>query len=135
MSVGSKTDIKSLGEIPSNFRVENSVEQVKVLKNTDVFITHYGMNSVSESLYYKVPMVLFSQHSEQRMIANRTEKLGAGLLLKRNVSKSIKELTFKIINDENYRKNAEKISESFKASGGSIKAAHKIIEVIENKNL
>lgn len=132
MSVGSKTNIKSLGEIPSNFRIENSVEQVKVLQNTDVFITHCGMNSVNESLYYEVPMGLFPQHSEQRMVANRVQELGAGVILKKNTSKSIKELTFKIMKDENYRKNAEKISVSFKDSGVSRRAAHKIIEVIEN---
>ena len=135
MSVGNKTDIKALGEIPSNFIVENSVNQIKVLQNTDVFITHCGMNSVNEALYYKVPMVLFPQHSEQRMVAKRVEDLGAGVMLKKNTSKSIKDLTFKIIKDENYRKHAEKISESFKASGGSTKAANKIIEVIKSGNL
>lgn len=69
MSVGNDTDIKSLGDIPSNFKIENTVEQIKVLQETDVFITHCGMNSTNESLYYGVPMVLFPQHSEQKMVA------------------------------------------------------------------
>ena len=135
MSVGNKTDIKALGEIPSNFKVENSVEQIKVLQNTDVFITHCGMNSVNEALYYKVPMVLFPQHSEQGMVANRVQELGAGVMLKKSSSKSIKETVFKVIKDENYRKHAEKISESFKASGGSTKAANRIIEIIKSRKL
>lgn len=82
MSVGESTDISSLGEIPENFEIKNKVEQIKVLQNTDVFITHSGMNSVNESLYYGVPMVLFPQHQEQRMVAERVVTLGAGVYLK-----------------------------------------------------
>ena len=42
------------------------------------------MNSVSESLYFGVPLVLFPQTSEQNGVANRTAELGAGLFLKEN---------------------------------------------------
>lgn len=74
-------DIKKLGYIPNNFQVENSVEQVIVLQSTDVFITHCGMNSVNEGLYYGETMVLFPNHSEQRMVAQRVYDLGAGIML------------------------------------------------------
>lgn len=47
------------------------------------------MNSVNESLYYGVSMVLFSQRSEQRMMAERGARLGSGVILKRNNPKSI----------------------------------------------
>ncbi len=63
---------------------------------TDVFVTHSGMNSVNESLYYGVPMVLFPQHSEQRMVANRVVHLGAGIMLKEDKSESIKKQYFKL---------------------------------------
>ncbi len=82
MSVGEKTKIESLGAIPNHFTVKNKVDQLAVLQKADVFITHCGMNSVHESLYFGVPMVLFPQHSEQRMIANRVKELGAGVELK-----------------------------------------------------
>lgn len=52
MSVGKGTNIGSLGEIPNNSVVSQNVEQIEVLQNTDVFITHCGMNSVSESLLF-----------------------------------------------------------------------------------
>ena len=82
MSVGKNTDIKSLGEIPNSFCIKNSVNQIEVLQNSDVFITHCGMNSVNESLYYGVPMVLFPQHSEQKMVCDRVYDLEAGIILK-----------------------------------------------------
>lgn len=130
MSVGRNTDIKSLGHIPSNFEVKNSVEQIVILQEADVFITHCGMNSVNESLYYRVPMVLFPQHSEQRMVANRVIHLGAGIMLKENKPEDIKDSVFQVMNDNEYKENAVKLSKSFYNAGGSKKAADVILQVI-----
>lgn len=130
MSVGRNTDIKSLGHIPNNFEVKNSVEQITILQEADVFITHCGMNSVNESLYYGVPMVLFPQHSEQRMVANRVTYLGAGIMLKKNKPEDIKGSVFKVMNDNEYEENAIKLSKSFYNAGGSKKAADVILQVI-----
>lgn len=130
MSVGRNTDIKNLGHIPNNFKVENSVEQIIILQEADVFITHCGMNSVNESLYYGVPMVLFPQHSEQRMVANRVADLGAGLMLKENNTEYIKDAVFKVMNDSEYKQNANRLSKSFYDAGGSKKAADVILQVI-----
>jgi UDP:flavonoid glycosyltransferase YjiC (YdhE family) len=42
------------------------------------------MNSVNESLYYGVPMVLYPLHSEEGVVADRMAKLGAGIKLQGN---------------------------------------------------
>lgn len=132
MSVGEKTEISALGEIPANFEIKDRVDQIKVLKKSDVFLTHCGMNSVNESLYYGVPMVLFPQHSEQSMVANRTAELGAGIILKKNKPDDIKNAIEQVLNDHTYKVNANKISESFKAAGGAKKAADVILKLINN---
>ena len=67
MSVGKRTEIAFLGSIPDNFTVKSYVDQIAVLQKADVFITHCGMNSVNESLYHGMPMVLFPLHSEERV--------------------------------------------------------------------
>ena len=134
MSVGKDTDIKSLGHIPNNFCVKNSVKQIEVLQNSDVFITHCGMNSVNESLYYKVPMVLFPYHSEQRMVAQRVYDLGAGTMLNKNTIDNIKNSTLEVLYNNNYKENAIKLSESFYSAGGAKKACDVILDIIDNSN-
>ena len=129
MSVGKDTDINSLGHIPNNFNVKNSVNQIQVLQNTDVFITHCGMNSVNESIYYGVPMVLFPQHSEQRMVGNRVSQLEAGIILKKNNIEEIRSSVIEVINDSKYKENVDILSQGFHNSGGAKKAADEILKI------
>lgn len=135
MSVGEKTEISDLGEIPANFEVKDKVDQIKVLKKSDVFLTHCGMNSVNESLYYGVPMVLFPQHSEQALVARQAVEVGAGLMLKGNKTNYIKSAIEQVLNDDTYKENANKISKSFKVAGGAKKAADMILNVINSGEL
>ena len=77
ISCGNSMDQKLLGELPSNVKVYPYVDQLDVLSRTDAFITHCGMNSVSESLYMAAPMVLYPQTSEQNAVARKTKEIGA----------------------------------------------------------
>ncbi|MGL6105573.1 nucleotide disphospho-sugar-binding domain-containing protein [Romboutsia sp.] len=97
-------------------------------------MTHCGMNSVNESLYYGVPMVLYPQHSEQNMVADRVATLKAGVILKRDNPEGIKDAVIKIMNDVGYKDNADVISESFKKAGGVNEAVDRIIDIATNKS-
>ena len=79
MSVGSGEQAAVLGPLPPNVRAEARVDQLRVLQAAHLFVTHCGMNSVSESIWQGVPMVLSPQQSEERMVARRAAELGAGL--------------------------------------------------------
>ena len=129
MSVGEMTDISSFGKLPDHFKVYTKVEQLKVLQQTDVFITHCGMNSISESLYFGVPSILFPLHSEQVMVANRVVELNAGIRLKSDTVSNIKKTVIEVLNDQSYKRNAELISKDLQKSGGASAAANKIEEV------
>lgn len=118
MSVGNIVNIDQLGIIPENINVEKIVDQIEVLKQSDVFITHCGMNSVNEALYYQVPLVLFPQTNEQGGVAYRVHELGAGNYLKENSSESIRESVKEILANPSYKQNAAKIAESFYRCGG-----------------
>ena len=130
MSVGGDTDIESLGKIPDNFIVKKHVDQISVLEVSDAFITHCGMNSTSEGLYFGVPLILFPQTTEQKGVANRVKELGAGKFLeKTNNPENIKNTVLEVLKDKSIKENAKKISDSFKFCGGTLDA----VKFIENK--
>lgn len=131
MSIGANTSTDALGNVPSHFEIKNSVDQIMVLQETDVFITHCGMNSVNESLYYSVPMVLFPQQLEQSVVADRAANLGVGFMLERNTPEDIKEAVMEVIHNETYKDRADALSKSFKQAGGVKRAADQIISIAQ----
>src|SRR3989344_3691752 len=82
ISVGRYISIKSLGHIPVHITVAPYFPQLKVLQQAALFISHGGANSINESLYYGVPLLLVPQIQEQRINAARVEELGAGIYFK-----------------------------------------------------
>ena len=133
ISIGDKTEITSLGQIPDNFTVKKHLDQNALLQRADVFITHCGMNSVNESLYAGVPMVLFPQHSEEVLVADRVVELGVGVKLKGNRSSYIAKAVADILADQTYLENAQKLSGNFQNAGGAKEAANVILATIEEK--
>lgn len=134
MSVGKETDISSLGEIPSNFNVQNFVNQLEVLKTTDIFLTHGGMNSVNEGLANGIPLVVFPQQPEQTLVATQVESFGAGIRLKKSSIKEILLCINEIMDNKKYEEKARIISQEFKDLGGATSAVQ-FIEDILNNNL
>jgi MGT family glycosyltransferase len=123
ISTGNETDITKLGEIPSNCVVKNTVDQIAVLKSTDVFITHCGMNSVSEALYYGIPLVLFPQSPEQQGVANRVCELNAGIFLKDTSPETIQNTVQAALGKQELKDGAGVIKNSFRNCGGASEAA------------
>lgn len=134
ISVGSVIQPEELGELPDNIQVGQRVNQIEVLQRTDVFLSHCGMNSANESLFYEVPMVMFPQGADQGVVADRIAELGAGVLLKKYTAKDIRNAIELVLHNSQYKENAKKISESFKRSGGVKEAVDKIEFFMNQKN-
>lgn len=122
---------KSKSQFPQNIQMEQTVDQIAVLSKTDVFISHCGMNSVNESLFYKVPLVMIPQTTEQKGVANRVNQVGAGIFLKNENPKTIFDTVTQVLNNSTYSENAKIISDSFKNCSGPQGAAQKILSCIK----
>ena len=127
ISCGNAIDRKELGALPDHIQVHPYVDQLDVLAKADAFITHCGMNSVSESLYMAVPMVLYPQTGEQAAVARRVTEIGAGIMLKEDSSDGIRAAIQEILDNKAYANAAAECSADFRACPGTAGAA-KFIE-------
>ncbi|MDQ0971413.1 MGT family glycosyltransferase [Neobacillus niacini] len=130
MSIGEKTSIYDLGDIPKNFIVENYVPQTEVLKDSKLFITHGGMNSTHEGLYYGVPLIVIPQSADQPIIARQVANIGAGITLQMRGlnANQLYESAEHVLNNPSFHKAALDVRESFQKSGGYHQAVDKIFE-------
>ena len=135
LSVGSQVDIKQLEEYvtksegKAQFHVVPYVNQIAVLEKSDAFLTHCGMNSVSEALYFKVPLVMYPQTNEQKGVAFRVNELGAGIYLNSDAISDIQMTVKELLQQSEYKEQATVISNSFSKCGGSKAAVEKILDV------
>lgn len=133
LSVGNLVPVEDFGTLPENISVFSHVDQIAVLQQADVFVSHCGMNSASESLYFGVPLVMLPQTVEQSGVAERVYQLGAGIKLAKTDEASILYAINTMLTDDTYKQNAMALSESFKQCSGAKGAADKIIEVCKNR--
>ncbi len=77
MTVGDM-DPAALGPLPPTVDARPRFPQPAVLRHASAFVSHAGMNSTMEALYYGVPMVTFPQMPEQAANADQVQELGLG---------------------------------------------------------
>ncbi|GAB1531850.1 MULTISPECIES: macrolide family glycosyltransferase [Brevibacillus] len=137
LSCGRETELESLGEhIPPNFIIEPYVPQLEVLQQADAFITHAGMNSTSEALYFYVPLVMIPLSSDQPIVAKRVEELGAGIMLDRGklTPTALKDALLQVLNESTYKQHAIQVGDSLRNAGGYQEAARCIMSLYSVPN-
>lgn len=129
LSVGNRFNISKLGTIPENFIVRNHIPQITVLKQASLFITHGGMNSVSEAMAAGVPMLVIPFVSDQPVNAEQVARLGLGrgLDYKSVTPLSLKAAAFSVLSDNEIQKNVRSMKENISHASGNTDAV-RIIE-------
>ena len=129
LSVGNLVSVEQFGELPENVKIFSSVDQIAVLQKADVFLSHCGMNSVNESLFFSVPLVMLPQTPEQGGVATRVAQLGAGKKLEKTDAEEIRKAVEEVLANSSYKENAARIAEGFRSCAGAAGAADKILSV------
>lgn len=129
VSIGRTVSPERLGHVPRNVLVRSWVPQLDVLRQAAVFVTHGGMNSVSESLHHGVPLVVVPQMGEQELVGSQVERLGAGVRLHRDsvTPASLRAAVRRVLEDRRFRERAVAIGHSFTAAGGADRAADAVL--------
>ncbi|MFC4002780.1 macrolide family glycosyltransferase [Prauserella oleivorans] len=74
-----KVDPAELGPLPDGVIADRTQPQLDVLEHASVFVSHAGMGSAAESLWFGVPTVLLPQAVDQTDNADTLERIGAGV--------------------------------------------------------
>jgi MGT family glycosyltransferase len=130
MAIGDRIDVSELGEIPDNVEVRPFFPQADVLRHADVFLSHTGMNSTMEALYFAVPVVAFPLQPEQEANADRVKDLGLGRRLPTDAltPQLICTVITDVNNDQEIRRNLESMSQRVQSAGG----ANAAVDAIEH---
>lgn len=128
LAVGRRTTIDQLGTLPENFLVQNVVPQLEILQRAVLFITHGGMNSASEALYYDVPLIVIPQATDQPWVAKRVAQLGAGRALQReHVTPSLLRSTAeRVLTTPSFAQASATIGATLRQAGGYFRATDEI---------
>jgi glucuronosyltransferase len=105
------------------------VPQLAVLghRAVGVAIVHGGANSVHESLYNEVPLIVLPGNGDQMANAGRVHHQGLGIHLQdSNVTESSVFEAIKQIDEGAYRRNVHRLKKSFIDGGGRERAAELI---------
>jgi MGT family glycosyltransferase len=135
IATGNKVDRGALGPVPENITLREHVPQLEVLQQAALFVTHGGMNSTSEALANGVPLLVFPQHGDQHLVAERVVQLGAGLrLTPQDISSDrLRMLTRKVLHEPVFAAAAQRIAESFTQGGGARAAADEITDFVSGR--
>jgi UDP:flavonoid glycosyltransferase YjiC (YdhE family) len=81
LTVGREFNIRSLGRVPANVRVERWVPQAEVLAHASAIVCHGGSGTVLGALAAGVPLVVVPMFADQPRNAERIAAVGAGVVV------------------------------------------------------
>ena len=125
MSVGEHVDLAALGTVPGNVELMRWAPQLTILEYADVFLSHAGMNSVMEAMYFATPVVAVPHMPEQRITAGRLVELGLGTCVP-PTEVSAERLYAEVSGvaaDARIRREVDTLSAAMRTSGGPLLAA------------
>ncbi|MFI0447506.1 macrolide family glycosyltransferase [Actinomadura sp. 6N118] len=121
-------DPAALGPLPANVLARRFVPQPEVLARAAMFVTHGGMNSVSEATHAGVPMLVVPHGADQPLVARRVAELGAGLSIRVQdaTAKSVNSLARRLLNEPHFRDAAATLQIVQREAGGYLRAADEL---------
>ncbi|WP_163508267.1 macrolide family glycosyltransferase [Fodinicola acaciae] len=128
MAIGDRVTRDELGTLPPNVEVRAHVPQLEVLRHATVFLSHAGMGSTMEAMYFGVPLVTVPQMVEQEINAGRVVELALGLRLDRRTvdAAQIVDAVLAVAASDEIRANVTKMARYARRAGGAVAAADAI---------
>lgn len=108
------------------------VPQLELLPHLRAVICHAGHNTVCESLWHGVPLVVAPIRDDQPIVAQQVTGAGAGVRLRfaRAGADQIGAALDRVLADPAYARDARRIGASFRAAGGAGAAARALLTLV-----
>lgn len=130
LGLGTRVSLEALGPLPANVFASNAVPQTELLRRSQLFITHCGMNSVHEAMHLGVPMLLAPQQAEQTLTGTRVAELGAGLLLQDTAPGTLRAAAETVLGNPDYAHRAALLGDGLRRAGGPARAADLVLAMV-----
>jgi MGT family glycosyltransferase len=120
LALGNHLDPASLNRLPANFLAAPSFPQLEILPGTDVFLSHGGMNSVMESLYFGVPLIVVPHIHEQQVTAERLSELGLGISIDQSAvtAETLAAAVDRVFREPAFSQRARQMGQQVREAGG-----------------
>jgi MGT family glycosyltransferase len=131
VSAGPLADSDDLPAVPDNVSLHRWVPQLAVLEHADAFVSHAGMNSVMEAMYFGTPVVAVPHMPEQRLVADRLQELGLGVHVPQAeaTGERVRAEVDRIVRDGHTRAQVGALSRAMRSADGPALAADYVEKV------
>lgn len=128
LSTGNQIRTEELGELPPNVEAHPWLPQPAVLRHAAVFVTHAGMGSTTEALYFGVPLVAVPRMPEQHAVADRIVEVGAGVKIAHEeiTAERLVDAVTRLGASQDTRSRLDELSKLTRDAGGAPRAADEI---------
>uniref|UniRef100_A0A6A7G7R0 UDP-glucuronosyltransferase 2B33-like n=2 Tax=Hirondellea gigas TaxID=1518452 RepID=A0A6A7G7R0_9CRUS len=127
-------DPTKLENIPDNVLAMESIPQQDLLAHsqTQLFVSHCGMNSVNEAAYHGKPLICVPNFADQGDISHRVMDRGLGLVLaKQTLTRdTLFDAIQEILNNKTYKRNVNRISRMWKEEPSGLETAIRWVEKV-----
>ena len=132
ISLGGGMTLEAAPNFPGHPLVVEYAPQLEILKQTNLCITHAGLNTTLESLSNDVPLVAIPLADEQPGVAARIAWTGTGefLLPSRLSVSKLRAVIEKVLAENSYKQNAFRLQKAICRAGGVRRAANLIEQAV-----
>jgi UDP:flavonoid glycosyltransferase YjiC (YdhE family) len=136
VSLGGELRANAFDSAPPNVRFFNHVPQLQALRKASLMITHGGLNSVKECIFFGVPMIVIPVDTDQPVNAERVVYHGLGLAENfRTISfERLSEMIDRALNEPAFKARVESMRSKFIAAETSGIGVSVIEQLIHRTN-
>lgn len=125
LTLGGRIDPGSLGPLPPNVDAHAWVSHMAVLAHARVCVTHGGMGTLMESLYWGRPVVVVPHSPDVAPMARRVEELSLGVVIDPDNldGARLREAVEKVVVDDGIMRQVREMRGKIRTAGGPERAA------------